>query len=132
MRRRFSRLSLAIFLVALAAGLPAVAQARVSVDVGIGPRFGPHYYAPRYYAPHYYAPHYYIPPPVYYYPPPVVYAPPPPVVYTPPPVVVQSPPAAAAGAQCREYHGNATIDRRAQPFYGTACLQPDGKWHIVN
>ncbi len=74
-------------------------------------------------------------PPAYYYPPPVYYYPPPPVYYYPPaPTVTYMPaPAATPAPQryCREYQGNATIDGSQQPFYGTACLEPDGKWHIV-
>jgi hypothetical protein len=128
MRRPLHRFSLAVLLVILTIGLPTIAQARVDFDIGIGVP-GPHYYHP------YYGPHYYVPPPVYYYPPPVAYAPPPPIAYAPAPMVVQTPvppPGARAGQYCREYHGDATIDRRGQPFYGTACMQPDGKWHIGN
>ena len=105
---------------AVPAVAPTAAQARVLVGVGIG------------------VPVYTPPPPVYYYPPPApVYYPP--VVYTPPPVVVAPPPvvppAAPPPAQtgyCRQYNGDATIDGKNQPFYGTACRQPDGRWHIVN
>src|SRR5690242_2512458 len=80
MRRKMRRLTLLAVLAIVATGLPAIAEARVDVDIGIGVP------GPRYYRPHYYAPHYYAPPPVYYYPPPaVVYAPPPPIVYTPAP-----------------------------------------------
>jgi hypothetical protein len=120
MRRKMARLTFLALLAAAATGLPAIAEARVNVDIGIGVP-GPRY------RPHYYAPHYYVPPPVYYYPPPaVVYAPPPPIVYTP------APPPATAQANCHTYNGDATLDGRGTPFYGTACLQPDGKWHIVN
>ncbi len=67
--------------------------------------------------------------PAYYYPPPVYYVPPPPVVYyyPPPPVYYQAP----APSNCRTYRGDATIDSSGQPFYGTACLGADGRWHIV-
>jgi hypothetical protein len=68
----------------------------------------------------------YYPPPYYYYPAPVYYAPPPPVYYAPPA------PAPAQQPYCREYQGNATVDSSGQPFYGRACLQPDGQWHIIN
>ncbi len=70
----------------------------------------------------------YYPPPVYYAPPPVYYAPPPVVVYQPPAPVYAAP--AAVSSNCRTYHGDATIDASGQPFYGTACLGPDGRWHI--
>lgn len=101
----------------LAAGLAVTAPpaaARVFVGLGIGVP-GPYYY----------------PPPVVYAPPPVVYAPPP-VVYAAPPPVVTSQAAPAAGQTCREYHGQTTIDGRRQPTRGTACLQPDGTWRIIN
>ena len=113
-------------IVAFAACLPAAANARVFIGVGVG--------VPLFYPP----PVYYAPPPVYYAPPPppVYYAPPPPpAYYTPAPAA--APVAAAPAPQptsnnCREYHGDATIDGANQPFYGTACLQSDGKWHIIN
>ena len=107
--------------VVLLASAPLAAQARVFVGVGIGVQL----YAP-----------FYGPPPAYYYPPPAVYSPP--VVYAPPPVVYTAPavtPVAAPPPQtgnCREYRGDAIIDGKSQPFYGTACLRPDGRWHIVN
>jgi hypothetical protein len=101
---------LTILGIALAAIVPATAEARVFVGVGVGV-YGP--------------PAYYYPPPAYYYPPPPAY------YYSPAPVYV-APPAPASNVQCREYQGNATIDGSEQPFYGRACLQPDGRWHIVN
>ncbi len=76
------------------------------------------------------------PPPAYYYPPPYYYYPPPPVVYAPPPAYgsVQPTPSSQAPASqtCREYQTTVTVDGQAQPSYGTACLQPDGTWRIVN
>lgn len=45
-----------------------------------------------------------------------------------PGVVYQAP---APAANCRQFNGNATIDASGQPFYGTACLGPDGRWHIT-
>lgn len=102
------------------------ADARVFVGVGVGvPIYAP---PPIYYYPP--------PPPVYYVPPPVVYAPPPPapVYVAPQPApasTAPSPPPSQTG-NCRQYRGDATIDGRNQPFYGTACLQPDGRWHIVH
>lgn len=79
-------------------------------------------------------------PPAYYYPPPYYYAPPPPVVYTPPPAYYGSPPPPAAspayqsssGQTCREYQTTVTVDGQSQPGYGTACLQPDGTWRMIN
>lgn len=79
---------------------------------------------------------YIAPPPAYYY------YPPPRVVYVPPPVVYGPPPIAAApaspvyqtpsGQYCREYQTSVMVGGRPQPSYGTACLQPDGVWRVVN
>lgn len=72
--------------------------------------------------------------PLFYAPPPVVYAPPP-VVYAPPPVVYAPAPAAYAPAPatqtCREYQSTIQVNGQPQQSYGTACLQPDGTWRIV-
>ncbi len=70
--RKGVRVSLILGLCAATVLLPAAAQARVFVGIGLG--FPPVYAPP---------PVYYAPPPVYYGPPPVAYAPPPP--YTPAP-----------------------------------------------
>lgn len=105
---------------------PAPAAAHTSVHIGLG--FGVPV-VPAY------------PPPVFYYPPPpppVVYAPPayyapppPPAAYAPPPSAPVAP-AQASGQQCREYQTTTTINGRPQQTFGTACLQPDGTWRIVN
>ena len=72
--------------------------------------------------------------PLFYAPPSVVYAPPP-VVYAPPPVVYAPAPAAYAPAPatqtCREYQSTIQVNGQPQPSHGTACLQPDGTWRIV-
>ena len=39
---------------------------------------------------------------------------------------------ATSGRQCREYHHTVVIGGREEEAYGTACLQPDGSWEIVN
>jgi surface antigen len=39
---------------------------------------------------------------------------------------------AANGTTCREYTANAAIDGRWQQVRGTACMQPDGSWRMVN
>ena len=81
-----------------------------------------------------------------YAPPPPVYAPPP--AYAPPPVYpspydqgyqapsyqppYQAAPQQYSTAYCRQYSGSLIIDGRQQPSYGTACLQPDGTWRVVN
>jgi len=70
---------------------------------------------------------YFYPAPVYPYPDPYAL----PVIAPPPPApVVVAPP--APQQQCREYQGDAIINGSNQPFYGTACLEPDGQWHIVS
>ena len=38
----------------------------------------------------------------------------------------------SSGRQCREYHHTVVIGGRQEEAYGTACLQPDGSWQIVN
>ena len=47
--------------------------------------------------------------------------------YDPPPrvVCVDRPPV------CRRFNGDATVDATGGRFFGTACLQADGRWHIV-
>src|SRR5262245_44369171 len=103
--------------IACGAAAPALARGGVSFSLGV-PLGAPYYY----------------PPPVYYPPPPVYYAPPPPVVYSPPPPVTYAPAPVAAPVRtgtCREYQATTTIDGRPQPTYGTACLQADGSWRIV-
>ena len=108
------------------------ADARVVFRVGIG---GPVYYPGYYYPPPYYA--YGYPPAYYYPPPPVVYAQPP-VAYQPAPGApiaanpASAPYTAANGQTCREYQSTVTVDGQPQDTHGTACLQPDGTWHIVN
>ncbi len=93
--------------------LPAAAFAHSRVFLGFNVGY-PGYYGP----------------PAYYYPPPVYYAPPPPVVYyNSPPAPVYAPPAPAQN--CRTFNGDATIDASGQPFYGTACQGPDGRWHVT-
>ncbi|CAO3404611.1 MULTISPECIES: hypothetical protein [Azospirillum] len=135
--RRAVALGAAMLAVAAAAAvmsIPGAAQARTSVSVGIG--VGPIFPAYGYYHPYrYYAP----PPPVvqYYAPPPVVYAPPPVQYYAPPPGTIGADPAgpvyySRSGQQCREYQSSAMVGGRPQPVYGTACLQSDGTWRIVN
>lgn len=102
------------------------AEARFVVGIGVGVPF-PAYYPPPYYA---YPPAYYYPPPVVYAPPPVVYAAPPgpPVAANP----ASAPYTAANGQTCREYQTTVTVNGQPQDTHGTACLQPDGTWRIVN
>jgi hypothetical protein len=100
-------------LAALSSGLAAApAEARTFVSVGVG------------------LPLFYAPPPVVYAPPPVVYAAPPPVVYAPAPTAY-APAPAPASQTCREYQSTIQVNGQPQPSHGTACLQPDGTWRIV-
>ena len=104
--RALAVLGIALF-TAFAVAAPAMARTHVFLGVGVG------------------WPYYYYPPPYYYYPPPYYYYAPPPVYYyVPAPVVTPQ--------TCRQFSGDATNDQTQQPFYGTACLWPDGRWHIVN
>jgi hypothetical protein len=36
-----------------------------------------------------------------------------------------------SGLQCREFQQTVTVGGRKEEAYGTACLQPDGSWQIV-
>ena len=67
------------------------------------------------------------PEPVYYYAPyrPTYVAPPEPA---PQPVTYVDD---ESGSYCREYSQQIRIGNHVQESYGTACLQPDGSWHIV-
>lgn len=99
---------------------------------------GRHYYGQRHYGPprhaYYYGHRHYYPPRVVYY-----YPPPPPVVYVPVPrgPAVAAQPASPVfqtpqGQYCREYQATLNIGGTAQPSHGTACLQPDGTWRLMN
>ena len=79
-------------------------------------------------------------PPTYYYPPSYGYYGYP--YYGYPPTAYAAPQGYGGGTvapntqaparECRNYNGDATIDANGTPFYGQACLEADGKWHIVN
>lgn len=72
------------------------------------------------------------------------YAPPPQNIYAPPPpdygygqAPVQATPYSdvyqtQAGQYCREYQSRVNVGGRMQYGYGTACMQPDGSWRVVN
>jgi surface antigen len=57
-------------------------------------------------------------------------SPPAPAFVSPP----SAPPAAAptAAGNCREYQSQTMIGGQPQQTVGTACLQPDGTWRIMN
>jgi hypothetical protein len=59
-------------------------------------------------------------------PPPAPYAAPPPADAAPPPAAP-----AATGQGCREFDTPVVIGGQEQQAHGTACLQPDGSWRIV-
>ncbi len=81
-----------------------------------------------------------------YAPPPPVYAPPayePPYQqgayhqpYQPAPVYGQQPDPYGGTRYsqnyCRQYNGSVSVNGNTYPSYGTACLQPDGTWRMVN
>lgn len=134
---------------ALFVSIPAFAD-HVSIGVGIGDggygRGGYGGYRHGYYDHGYYGyPAYYPDYPGYYpyygAPPTVVYAPAPQVVYAPAPVAVAAPvvnanPASPTytnsnGQTCREYQSSSNISGTMQQTNGTACLQPDGSWRVV-
>ncbi len=143
----------ALVLTAIAVPLAPASAARVSVGIGIGGGYGGYgYYGPRYYGGYYpayygyYPGYYYAPPPttVVYTQPSVVYSEPQPqpqqqVVYQAAPGSASAPVASdqslptykdSKGRTCREYQAS-TPDSSQPPVYGTACLQPDGSWHVV-
>ncbi|HBM91091.1 MAG TPA: hypothetical protein DD400_04360 [Rhodospirillaceae bacterium] len=37
-----------------------------------------------------------------------------------------------SGQYCREYQSVGSVSGLGAPLYGTACLQPDGSWRVVN
>jgi len=111
--------ALAAMLFMLVAALPVAAHARVFFGFGFGFAPFPSYYPP----PYYYAPAYYPPP---YYAAPAYVAP-----TAAAPATTAVAPSTSASRKCRTFRGDATMDGSRQAFYGTACLQADGKWHIV-
>jgi hypothetical protein len=43
-----------------------------------------------------------------------------------------SPDRSGDGSYCREFQTTIVIDGRPENAFGTACLQPDGSWAVVN
>ena len=128
----FAALALGIGLVLTA----APAQARVFIGFSSGHWHRHHHWHYRFIGPR-----------VLFFGPPIYYRPPPPVVYVPPaPVYVPGPvsseplrvnPAGPSyrssnGLTCREYQTTISVGGRLQNAYGTACLQPDGQWRVVD
>ena len=56
--------------------------------------------------------------------------------YSPPPAtaapVQQAPAPSQPEPYCREYTREIVIDGVTQTAYGTACMQADGSWRLVN
>jgi hypothetical protein len=73
-------------------------------------------------------------PPVYYNQPTYVVPPPqPPLILPPQQQPLQPlPPQASDGRYCREYRSSVNVGGTMKPTYGTACMQPDGSWQIMN
>ena len=142
--------SLAVILGSLMAA-PSVAKADTSFSFSINDRHRPSYhhaYRPsRHEFRHHYRPRHHGYSAAFYAPVPYYYAPAPrPVVYQ---TTVVSPvryvsqaslladPASpsytnAVGQLCREYQSTGLIGGSPQSTYGTACLQPDGAWRVVD
>ena len=133
-------------LAGLALGLGVLAAApSAQADVVVGVRYGGWGWHHPYYRRHFFfGPRIvFWGPPVYYGPPPYVYGPPVgPPVYAPGYGVPQQQPMtvnptsapyrASNGLTCREFQTTITVGGQAQPAYGTACLQPDGSWKVVD
>jgi hypothetical protein len=56
--------------------------------------------------------------------------------YSPPPAAAaparQAPAPSQPAPYCREYTREIVIDGETQTAYGTACMQTDGRWRLVN
>jgi hypothetical protein len=59
------------------------------------------------------------------------YAPPQTAAVAPPPTGTVAP-SPSTSHDCRTFHGDAIIDGSQQSYYGTACREADGRWHIVH
>ena len=138
--RKLSLAGLAVLALATCVSVAPAAADSFAFSYRSGPAYA---YPYRYHHGPYWGPaysyRYYGPPPVYYVPPPAVVYVPPPVAYGPTaayaPVAAQpaSPVYQAPNGQyCREYQTTVYVAGRPQPSYGTACLQPDGVWRVVN
>jgi hypothetical protein len=141
--RRLALAGVAVLALATCVSVAPAAADSFSFSYRSGPAYGyPHYRHHRHHHHRYWGPAYSY---RYYAPPPVYYAPPPAVVYVPAPAYGPSSYAAPVAAQptspvyqsangqyCREYQTTVHVAGRPQPSYGTACLQPDGVWRVVN
>lgn len=123
----------------------AKAETSFSFSISDGYHGRPHHHGRHHPHHRWHRPHYY--PPVVYGPPSVVYVQPTPVVYqtsvvrAPVKYVEESSFVADStsptyyntdGQLCREYQSTAWVSGRQSQIYGTACLQPDGAWRVVD
>lgn len=115
----------------VAVGEPAYAGGRHRHHDGVGGFFSFDFGSPAY---EYYDPYHYAP--AYAYPP--VYEPPydpyddEPMYYDDGSDQYSSPYRSDSGSYCREFQTTIVIDGRPERAFGTACLQPDGSWAVVN
>ena len=122
---RFGRLALgAVTLVTI--GAFGVTQALANGSVGFAFGFPIYLGPPAVYGPPAYAAP---PPPVYYYPEP---AGAPEGAAAPSSVVTPAGGTTYSTQTCREYQTTTTIEGVARQSSGTACLQPDGTWRLMN
>ncbi|MDD3181261.1 MAG: hypothetical protein PHD48_00415 [Alphaproteobacteria bacterium] len=126
---------------------PNAAHAETSFSFSMSDGDYPHHYSrepfygPRHhrqsYRPHYYRPHssliYVQPSPTVIYETPVIQVPP---QYVTESALVADPASASyvneTGQLCREYQSMALVNGQQSQIYGTACLQPDGAWRVVD
>jgi hypothetical protein len=118
---------LAVLLLALVVTAPAQARVFVSLGFPFFPFFGPPYYYPPPAYSYYYPPPYYYPPQQSYYAPQQGYAAPDAYAQGAPSDTVSP----SSSKNCRTFRGDATIDASGKPFHGRACLEADGRWHVV-
>lgn len=116
---------LAVLLLVLVASAPAHARVFVSLGFPFFPFYGPAYYYPPPAYPYYYPPSYYYPPQQGYYAP-DAYA-----QSAPQSAPAETVSPSTSSRNCRTFHGDATIDASGQPFHGRACLESDGRWHVI-
>jgi len=147
MKQALVFLSLALALVGVVMPSSAKAESSFSFSISDGDSYRrPHY--DRDFGPRHHHWRGYRPQPVFYAPPPVIYAAPVrPVVYQP--VIVQQAPQYISSASvvadqasptyynrsgqlCREYQTAGSVGGSRGQLYGTACLQPDGSWRVVD
>jgi hypothetical protein len=116
-----------MLLCALSAGPAHAGRGHVAVIVAVNRPFFHPFFHPFFFPHPFFAPPVFVPPPIVAAPPVVVYAPP------PPPVAYPNDPAGptAAPQNCRQVQLTFTVGGRPQSAPGTACLQPDGSWRIL-